>query len=233
MVGGKIWLHKKKETAIEKKVMPAVKKYVKNEIGNAVECKQYVSSYTGGTYLNTGSLVSLYAPVTGDTGNTRVGNVIRLKQIRMHINNYMIGAAAQATSNRMIVFIDTKNSNNLLTLAEALTYLFVNTTAANSPDWIYDINNVVTKGGAGKRFKILFDKFITLNPQGSAAAEVKHQTHFLKNFGKLGMKVNITGNAGTNADIVDNAIYILTIGDVSASPNCDWNAEAEYRFSDA
>jgi len=216
---------------LSKKVPAKIKAYVKKEIKAEVETKQFPTEFTGANCINTGQLLSIFPPQIGDIQGTRTANQIHLTKLNFKIQAFQSGAAATPTKNRIIMFADTENQNTVLTLANAMAQLFYNVASA-APDFIYNVDTVAKPYGNGKRFKILHDKRWTSNLNGGATADGKSLSMITKYKG-LGKKVSFNGNAGTNADIVDYAVYVLNLGNVGATPLMQYNAWCDYQYTDA
>ena len=90
------------------------------------------------------------------------------------------------------------------------------------------------------RFKVLWDKQVAIGPMGiSATANVGFscppQSVAIKKFMPLKMEMIFnSGSAGTIADVVSGALYLVSIGNQAASVSADCSAilSTRVRFAD-
>lgn len=221
--------YKKKAVPVTKAVKAYVKKEMKKEINAAAELKQ-VEFQDGGTlieYVNTGSLIDLGCPIQGATTSERNGEVIRYKHFDMKFNMFSTGTPSPVLT-RTILLLDTQNNYSKTTLGD----IFVNISATGAPMWQYNCNTVQKPHGVGKRYKILYDKIMPINPYNTGEPRKAYQ-HIRHTYPGIGLKATLSGGAteGTYVDCEDNHHYLITIGDVSANID-EANLDYSYTFYD-
>lgn len=157
------------------------------------ELKYLDTVSTGIAVDSSGTLILLNGCAQGDDINTREGREIRIKSLRIKWKP-AINASATGTIVRCILFIDKQVNAS----APSVTTILKNSGALNlaQMDLAYR-----------KRFKILYDKYITMS---NNSMEETVEDYFRKM--NLVVEYN-SSSAGTVADIVTNALYMLLISD--------------------
>lgn len=198
---------------------PITQAKVKSLINRDIEIKRggTASSFNAISFAQTGVVTPLASVALGNAQGQRLGARIRIRAVRMLASIQGNGTDNAAVA-RVIVLRDNQN-NGLNTVSN--TDLFNDTTAADSPNWLYNINNA-------KRFTIVYDKMFSLNAQ-IATQLIKTTFSFRKAY-KNGILVQYSNTtAGTNADIVSGAYYLLTFCNNSVNvPTMGFNFNIDY-----
>lgn len=160
---------------------------------------------------------------TGDTASSRDGNQIYATslQIRAQIQTDQDIVVPQRV--RMIVFWDNQSNGADASISGGVQSLML---ASATVTGTYDFRNQITID----RYKILYDKTWTLNPQlklTEAAGTVADNQPIAKNiekYFKLGRVIDYSASTGAIVDLVKNTINVVFISDVGADqPTVTWN----------
>lgn len=182
-------------------VAPSVKKYVKRCMDHVVEKKHYTSNGSG-ALVTTGAIYpcGLYSIVQGDTGSTREGNKIHLKEMRLTYNLTTTGVVGVA---RVMVVWDRQSNGGVFATSDVLDS---STTLAP-----YNHQNVV--GAGGSRFTVIYDKLHDCNARETSAAVFTQAMTFTRKFTKSVQRmIEYDANAGAITDLVSNNLQICVIG---------------------
>ncbi len=162
-------------------------------------------------------------PITGisqgDTNRTRDGNKVTAKSISIDLT---LESTVAATSSWVRVFVIKANNNNgqndLPVLADIFLTNINNDVRQTSP---FNPEHVGPK--PSMPFKVLKNWLVYVS-NANTTKRVR-----LKYFKKLGFTIRFDGNAGTNADIVTNALYLVYVAD---DANASFRHNAIFRFTD-
>jgi len=180
-----------------------------------VEIKHKDYEINGSAVTTTGLLLDDHNFVQeGDTNITREGAIIRATSLQF-IGRFTTDGTIldTATRIRMIVFWDSQTNGAVPNLSGVNGILDVLT--------IDGLTFSPRQTNTLKRYKVIYDKIYTVNPQldfvrlpatGTITANVKVHKPFRLRF-KLSRAITYSGNAGTIADLVSNGIYIFCMSD--------------------
>lgn len=171
-----------------------------------------VTISTGGVFLNTDSFVKI---AQGTTKNTRIGNKISVCNWNLHGVVTLPEAATQVGETmRIIVGIDKQangavpNVTDVLEVAEYDSFR-----AMDSVD----------------RFKILKDKWVTLNIAVASATAGSVNRHFKLGFKHLSLPIHYSSTAGAITELRSNSLFVLVIGQIG---NCTIDCQSRVKFYD-
>nr|UOF78339.1 capsid protein [Cressdnaviricota sp.] len=150
--------------------------------------RKYLDTVADATPSTTEAFVLLNGMVTGDTGQTREGQSIRMDSLLVRYQ-LTLNASATITAVRAIILLDTQPNAAAPTAAQVL-----DTTGSMVSPLNIDY---------GSRFKIISDKVFGLDNVSKKIIEFKR---FIKL--KDHAKYN-TANNGTIADITTNSLYLM------------------------
>lgn len=157
-----------------------------------------------------GVMTLLNGIATGDSNITRDGNEIFGTSIQFRGVYSSDGDSLGITLLRTIVFWDSQSNGAAPTQGQLLE-LGIVTSALFAP---YNMNNQ-------KRFKIVYDKLITLNPQagidaaGTTTDAFPNSMVFKKKI-KLGRIVKYSGATAAIGDIASNSLYVYQVSNQAA-----------------
>lgn len=144
----------------------------------------------------TGGVALLNGIARGDDISERIGRKVMIKSIQLSIKNNVIGGTGVDQCHRVMLVLDNQTNAAALTIAQVLS---------SSGTMYY--RNLENRA----RFRILFDKFFTMNATGESGSMVNY-----KYYRKVDIPVTFNnGDAGTVADIVTGSLYILVVGDAA------------------
>jgi hypothetical protein len=163
--------------------------------------------------------------VQGTSGANRTGREVRLESVRLALN--FQSNASQLTSDciRITVFRDDECRGTAPGYyADVLQNGVFGQEALNSS---FNFDNIQ------RRFKVLFDKRITLNPSAGVTTAYGTVYALVMIEEKLGFKSHYynASNAGTIADIDSGALY-LCVTALNASNVSGWNYDSRVIFRD-
>jgi len=189
--------------AVSKQVVQSM---VRRAIINSAEQKglQFLQSGTGAA---TGVVATICAMAQGDGVSDRTGTVVTPISLDIMLETY-VGAYTDAL--RCIIFVDTKFDGATPAASAVLATDFI---GAN-----YNFLNVVQE----KRFRILYDKTVSLNGNGKAF-EINHAV--LKNI----PKIHYDASSNLDSSIAKNALCSLVIG---YSTHVGYALDTQLRFID-
>lgn len=187
---------------------PSVTRRVK-KLEQLIEKKHHDATPGIKNFANDEPLYAMSLIAQGDTSSTRTGLQIHAKSLKINMEvGFQIGDPV--TSARLIIVQDMQNQGALPTVTSVLE---ANTLMSQ---W----NNV----NEGKRYKILYDRFIN-NPQPGIASDYS----FRKTI-KINRKMYFLGSTGTQADAGKNSIYALFITDNTLASGNAPTANFTYRL---
>ncbi len=169
-----------------------VRRAVDSVLASKLEQKRFVVAFTGLTTTTGGTVTPVtQGVIQGDTGSTRDGNQIFLKEL---VFRHFLTAVTLAVTQRVIVFIDT--------MADAATPVVLDVLDTASFITGYNVPNTQER-----RFKIIHDEMVVASVTGSNF-QVDHTWRF-----KINKK--ITYQAATNISGANgkNAMFVLFISD--------------------
>lgn len=171
-----------------------------------------VAAGAAGTFLNTGSFCLIGQ---GTTKNTRIGNKINICNWNMHGVVYLPSSATiVADTMRIIVGIDKQANGATAAVTDVLEVAeYDSFRAMDSVD----------------RFKVLKDKWITLNPQVSGAATGSINRHFKINIKNLNLPVHYSSTTGAITELRSNNLFVLLIAQVG---NATMDMQSRVKFYD-
>lgn len=157
---------------------------------------------------NNGAVYPLSQIASGDDVNNRTGNSILAKSMYIQ-GNVLKQASAGASFVRFILFQDTMNQGSTPTVTDILN----NTGSALAPLSPLNIDHL-------SRYKILYDKRITLNSDMSCRQ--------YKVYKKMSSHIKFTGTAAT--DVYKNGLYFLIISNeaLSTAPTINFTSRLRY-----
>ena len=154
---------KRDEAVSEKKMKKVARKVVEKELDRNIEIKktEIISNINPGTAAtnSSGSIISLSSLITqGDDSAQRIGNKIKIVSYksRMYLRP-QVNYTTDPTYVRAILFRDKTKSATLPTVGDLL----------NPP--VTNLSFLTVEALQSKRFEILYDKLLTLDPLGGAA----------------------------------------------------------------
>jgi len=196
-------------------VAPSVKKYVKGCMDRLLEVKTLTETQAGSvTPTTAGAVRTLCLPsiTQGDGDSNREGNIIHVKLVRIRY----FATDTVASFLRLIIFVDHQQNGTTPGVTQVLnqaSYLS-----------LYNPERVVGNGGA--RYKILYDATHVITPELAATASL---TGLVTKQIRLNMPVTYLGNAGTDADIGTNGLFLLAI---SSSNTCTYQYAPQIIYTD-
>lgn len=199
------------------------KKFVDN---NAILLVIPCAAAGAGTQGDSGgpsNLILLNGLSQGTDATTRIGRKVLMKSllVRVTVSMTTLAAGTQPAGAiggqvRFLCIYDSQSNGAAPIASDILSQVTTDTVV--SP---MNLNN-------RERFKILFDKYVTIDPQGPQSAT-------LKCYKKFNLPIIFNGgNAGTIADIQTGSIYILAAATCQATAafNCETNGYSRIRFLD-
>lgn len=208
--GGSKYAYKKKtgrKAPTVKSVAKSVKKLQKNQ-----ELK-HVDITCGGVINDLLGTIVLLNPLSqGTTDTTRIANDVHNTSIQFRgciTSDSVIADGSQSSCIvRVLVFWDRQANGATVSMSDVFDQSVV------TEEWFAPYNMDYQK-----RFKILYDKTFTVNPNyGLATVQQGYKVPFRFKI-PLGRETKYDGNAGTVADIETNALYMYYISD-NAPPDC-------------
>lgn len=188
-----------------------VKKYVKRCMDRVIEDKwtqAALVTMNPGT-AGTVSQIGLSAIQRGTTANTRTGNHIRPKFLRMRISARNDGANPDGQRVRFMIVQDNQCNGAAATISD----VFDNSSVLGMYNPLY------VQGCGGKRFKILYDKTVDINPTPywnnsvSLTNIENHTTSLVFGRSKLPAVVGYDADTGGVADLADKNVFMISIAD--------------------
>lgn len=161
--------------------------------------KEYHKLLTGVSIASnsTGAIKLVNAPIQGDDYNHRTGRMIDIKSLNFKFISKVTAGTGVDQLQRVIVFVHLKPHGTAPAVTDLLQTAEVH--SMRNPIYIGD-------------FRVLYDKVFNLNATAESGS-----TRFGKFYKKMSLITRYnTGNAGTIADIEDNALYIMTVGTEAA-----------------
>lgn len=147
-----------------------------------------------GTFLNTDNFVRIGQ---GTTKNTRLGNKINVCNFNIHGTVGLPASATQVgTVVRIIVGIDKQTNGAATAVTDVLEFA--------EYDSFRSMDSV-------DRFKILKDKWVTVNPNLLSAAGGDITRVFKFNFKNMNWPVHYSGTTGAITEIRSNSVFVLCI----------------------
>lgn len=161
--------------------------------------------------VNTGTVTLLNGMLQGTAANTREGNSVKDYSLEINCCPTFNAASAVPYQYCRIMVVRDNQVNGVLPTA---TQILANVSYTSCKNSAYS-----------KRFKILADRTLCLNAQGTPNA-------FEKFYFKMGTHTNYgLGNTGNVQDIASGGLYLFFISDVSVNaPIMAWYSR--YRFID-
>lgn len=193
------------------------------------EVKTYQNRNTAGTFTYSGDIATpLTGIAQGYSDGTRVGDQLRLRNMRLKMLITLPFGTNAPTLNRVIVFQLKNNPDSVITVGSTINLLLDSTgvgtlTAPLSP---YDANN-------RNAYRILYDKVFPLQvPAGagtsaSCSAALKYLDLNIK-FPKGGQVVEYSPATGA---ITKNETYIMVISNTSSSQSWVFDSMTYYTDS--
>jgi len=197
-------------------VSKVVKKYVQKCVKRMIEKKYATAVIDQANVGAAGSILSLgCAAITqGTSDSTRTGNIIRVVKLMVR---FQVTSVVTSLFRYLIVW-DKQSNGTLPGVAEVLLNANVN--------GMYNPDTVV--GHGGKRFTIVKDSLIPINPSITAANQIYYRTHtFIKSMGR---PVVYDASTGAATDLVSNNLFILYL---DTSGTSDVVGYSEIEFEDA
>lgn len=192
-------------------VAPTVKRYVKRCMDRVIEDKWTQAALvtmnpgTAGTVTQVG----LSAIQRGTTANTRTGNHIRPKFFRMRLSCRNDGGNQNGQRVRFIIVVDNQCNGAAATISD----VFDNSNVLGMYNPLY------VQGCGGKRFKILYDKTVDLNPPVvydgvNVVSQIANRSYNLT-FGRSSLPATVGYDADTGAvsDLADKNVFMVSIAD--------------------
>lgn len=144
-----------------------------------------------------GTIVQLTNLSQGNTNITRVGNGIKIASIYAKAI-FCINASATVTQIRYMLVQDKQVNGAIFATADLI-------------ESVTDVRSVISPRNIDntKRFRILHDKLIILNPNISAVVST---CRYIKIYKKLDMHVRYDGNAGDITDLTQSGLFMVFIG---------------------
>lgn len=210
---------KRQRTSSASKVPVAknVKKYVKKCMDRIIDDKWNDTNCGATNPAVTGAVSASYLCTIqqGTSDVTRVGNVIRVRRLKMK----GFWSAGVAEICRLVVLWDMQPNG----AAPSIGDIFVTAT----PNVTTCFNHDTVSGYGGARFQVLFDRTSTLEPDDTTTGTTDYVTvSFDKKMNKI---VRFDGNAGTVADMVTGNIVIVHFG----GGTCDFTGTLTTMYQDA
>ncbi len=166
---------------------------------------------TATTMSTTGNLHRLSDISQGDDIINRSGDVISMKDLRMHFMVFDGNATVRSTTVRVIIFSDSMGSGASVGVSELLQQ-------TNHLSWVSGINK------QRNRFKIFYDQLFSV----VAATNFQERPHTIHVPINQKRYYNDTSAAATNTG--KNALYMLVIGS-TANPTYDFAFQLRYTDS--
>lgn len=205
-----------------------VKRSIK-KINRKIQIRYLDTVHNSTANSTTGSFQLLNGMVQGDTDITRTGNELDATSIQCrgycYLDSNVAGAVNTVRTVRLLVFWDQQPNGSAPVVGDILATTTI-TNLINSP---YNRDNQ-------KRFKILIDKRITLNPStlltdsGSGNYVLTPTRVSFRFKRKLARTVKYDGNAGTIADLTTNSLYSFICCDDQVTNNEFPLFQMGYRF---
>lgn len=164
----------------------------------------------------TGAITLLNGLSPGTGANQRIGMKVAIRSIEMRLVCYVIAGTGVDQMQRLNLFFDRQANGVAPAVGEQLS--------SNSVTYPRNLTQ-------RKRFKIIWDKFYTLNATGESGSMKAFKLYM-----KFRRPINVEYNAGTTgtvADIVTNSLLFYGVGNVAAGPTAGAVAgRARIRYTD-
>jgi len=164
---------------------------------------------------------------TGEVG--RIGTQISPTSLQFRCSITASSAVLNATRVRMIVFWDRQPNGAAPTIFDSgISGLLDQSTITNDIQTPYNYDMI-------KRFTVLYDKVITLNPQvlASGGTTVLPMGKFLKKKIKLSRQIKYNGSGTSIAALNTNALCIAWMCDQAGATNASVECSARLYYKDA
>lgn len=199
---------------------PPVRREIRNvkrsikKIQRNVEVK-YVDTSVNAVISGNATLALLNGLQTGDTDNTRSGNMVQATSISLRGWVQRTGTTGTSGAFRLLLFWDQQANQTAPTSDDVIT----------TPHLYSQYNR-----DNQKRFKILYDKVFTIHPQYTS--QLMFHPLIIKR--KLSRQVKYDdGNVGDITDITTNSLYYMLITDSAAVGDFTHRWSARFNFKDA
>lgn len=186
-------------------------------LNTALSIKKLVNveyKYTDRSFNHTPGNTGLVSMITniaqGSDATERNGISILGKSIYIRGEAVINPASTTGSKARIIVFIDKNNQGAMPTVAEVLETVNINS-ALNMAN--------------GKRFWVLCDKQMDLNPAGN------NQHSYMK-YKKLNIHLRYSGTGSAVTNLRDNNIFFLTISDQAAGNSPTISCYSRFKYID-
>lgn len=188
---------------VRRKVPTTVKRYVRRTLDNQIEDKYNYRTEANFNIPATGIFWCMNQLIKGTDRQTRLGNAIRCKHLRLGISAVNAAFAALGTAYVRVLVVFDKQANGA---APTIANFFVGPGAVPT---ITPLNPIQVPS----RFQVLLDRRISLG--GGYSVPYDHNRVY--NF-KLKQRTQYNdGNAGTVADISKNSLYVCFFSDLGAT----------------
>jgi len=194
------------------------------------EVKWFDYAESASNINETGLLINEHNFITtGDTSNSRDGDQIKATSLMVRAQIISDRDLVIPQRVRMIVFWDTQTNGANTSISGLVTSLM---NASGTLTGTYDFRNQRTID----RYKILYDKVYTMNPQlkltevaGTVTDNQPKAINIVKYF-KLGRVIDYTASTGAITDLMKNSINVAFISDVVADqPNLNVNIRLNFK----
>lgn len=188
-------------------------KTLNNKI-KAIEKKQdlkWADEFSSLTCSSTGNGITVNNIAGGNTAVTRIGNKISMTSFQFKYNLATSASQLTASSVRVMVVIDRLHNFNGATFDA----VYFGPTGLMDNSIITDIRYMPRNHNTLPRYKVLYDKIHTINPDSvnvAGTSVIPKQIHVTKNF-KLNHIVTYDGAGGAVADIGQNALCLFVACD--------------------
>lgn len=177
------------------------------------------ASYAGDT---TGSVTALNLIAEGDDNTMRQGRqvVIKSVQLRGNVNPYDTATPQPVKARMLLVWDNAVNSGSLPAISAIL--------AQAVPNSFPLIDNA-------QRFTILADRAFVFGPCNDAATQSYSAVpgiYDIELYKKLNLPVQYTGTSATIGAVQNGGLYLVTLGDQSATNGATFKIATRVRFVD-
>lgn len=197
-------------------VAPNVKRYVKGCMSRLIEKKYLNQPITVTNISATGTVQSaaLFNITQGTGDSSRTGNIIKVGALWFNLT------FTDTVMNviRAVLLWDRQPNGAGAGVSDVLVTSDINSA--------FNPNTVI--GHGGKRFKVILDTQLVINPP-IAATNTPARYNRRLTFAGGGVPVVYGGNAGTVADMTTNNLFWVL---VSSSGTCDLNGNLQIKFTD-
>jgi len=167
--------------------------------------------------------------IAGDTASDRDGNQIKATSLMIRAQLLSDQDLVIPQRVRMVVFWDTQTNGADASISGTVTSLM---NASGTVTGTYDFRNQRTID----RYKILFDKVYTINPQlkltevGGTVTDNQPKAINIVKYFKLGRVIDYTASTGAITDLMKNSINVAFISDVGADqPTVNFNIRMNFK----